>query len=59
MVVTFCVGVPDDVVYTVALMAGEIALGEANSTLYSTHSEPGVAAAVHVTTVAKATASSR
>lgn len=59
MVVTFWVGVPDDVVYTVALIAGDIALGDANSTLYSTQREPGVEVAVHVTTVAKATASSR
>lgn len=52
------VGVPAVTLYIVSLTFGAAALGLANSTLYSTHIDPGVALAVHVTMVANATASS-
>lgn len=59
LVVMLLVGFPDVVVYMVSLMMGSAALGLANSTLYSTHMDPGESLAVHVTTAANATASSR
>lgn len=59
LVVMLLVGAPDAVVYMVSLMMGSAAFGLANSTLYSTHMDPGESFAVHVTTAANATASSR
>lgn len=58
VVVAAEVGVPAATLYIVSLTLGAAALGLANSTLYSTQIDPGVALAVQVTIVAKATASS-
>lgn len=59
LVVILLVGAPEAVVYMVSLMIGSAAFGLANSTLYSTHIDPGESVAVQVTTAANATASSR
>lgn len=57
--VTLLVGEPEETLYMVSLTLGAADFGLANSMLYSTHSDPVVELAVQVTTVAKATASSR